>query len=380
MTPPSADLATTLAFFETRPIPERPLGIGLKPVLGVENLSAEACGICHPEIAAEWKVSVHAQAWVDPQYQVEIAKGGNRWMCLNCHTPLLVQQDVWPSGLIDGDVDRPITAPNADYDAALRDEGITCSACHVRDGVVIGPGLGGESPHPVQIDPTFRTGEMCNRCHQAELTYEGKSFICTFTTAAELAAGSWADEATCPSCHMPTISRAAALGGPVREVRRHWWKGAGIPKIPGSYPPDEANSPGIDVRGIWGENLTIEMENARAGHMLPTGDPERWIAVGVRFRDDANREVGTWDYRIGQRWEWNPTPVKLGDNRLAPREIRTKEVPIPAGAVSADIEVWSHRISDANAEYHDLGDYPRKVQTHKLKAGSGLEQQLDAGP
>ena len=349
----------------------------MKPVAGVDGLSAESCGSCHAEIAAEWKVSVHSQAWIDPQYRAEIDKGGNRWMCLNCHTPLLVQQDVWPSGLEDDDVDRPITAPNPFFDAALREEGITCAACHVRQGVVHGPGLGGDPPHPVKADPSFRSGEMCNRCHQAELTYEGKSFICTFTTAAELADGAWAGKATCTSCHMPTISRPAAAGGPIREVRRHWWKGAGIPKVSGHYPPEEANVPGLDLRASWGDVLALEMENANAGHQLPTGDPERWIAVDVRFLGEAGDVVETWTHRIGQRWAWEPTPKKLDDNRLAPKEIRKIDVPIPEGAVSAEIDAWSHRISDENAEYHNLGDYPRKKKTHAFAVGSGMKEQKD---
>ena len=375
--PTVADLDATMAFFESRPIMERPLDPGLEPVVGLVDLSAEACAACHAEIAAEWKLSVHSQAWVDPQYQKEITKSGNRWLCLNCHTPLLTQQDVWPSGLEDGDVDRPILAENPYFDADLRNEGITCAACHVREGVVYGPGLGGDAPHPVKADPGFRSGEMCHRCHQAERTYEGKNFVCTFTTAAELAAGAWAGEATCTSCHMPIVSRPAATGGPVREVRRHWWKGAGIPKIAGVYPPQEANSPGLDLRATWGDTLRIEMENARAGHMLPTGDPERWIAVDVRFLGDSG-DVGTWTYRIGQRWEWEPSPKKLGDNRLAPKEVRIEEVPIPAGALSAEIDAWNHRLSDANAEYHHLEDYPRKVRTHHLQVGSvgsGMKQQ-----
>ncbi|MFT5457731.1 MAG: hypothetical protein ACI9K2_004231 [Myxococcota bacterium] len=364
-----ADLAATQAFFATRPLIEQPLGTGITPVPGLPDLSARTCGTCHTELYEEWRVSVHAVAWIDPQYQGEIGKSGNRWLCLNCHTPLLVQQDLWPRGLVDDDVEQPILAPSAVFDADLRDEGITCAACHVRDGAILGPGLGGDAPHPVVVDPSFRTSAVCERCHQAEAVYPEKSFVCTFQTGDEWRAGPHDDEGTtCQECHMPVIERPAAVGGPTRTIARHWWRGAGIPKIAGRYPPLEANPPGLALEAEHdGEHLKLVLTNANAGHRLPTGDPERWVQVDVQFHDAAGTEVGSWQHRMGQTWDWSIPPKKIADNRLAPRESRTERVPVPASAVSATVAASSHRISAENAEYHHLGDYPRSVETHRLQ-------------
>lgn len=351
------------SFAETRPTYEQPLGDGLDAVPGVASLSADSCAVCHAEIAAEWRTSVHSQAWIDPQYQVEIGKSGNRWLCLNCHTPLRVQQDRLAVGLENDDVERPILVDNPAYDAALRDEGITCAACHVRQGVIYGPGLGGNPPHPVVADPDYRSGALCERCHQATATYPGKNFTCVFNTGDEWRAGPYDDEGTtCVDCHMPPVERPVAVGGEPKRVGRHWWRGAGIPKIEGRYPPPEANRFGLGLASeIDGDVLVVTATNANAGHMLPSGDPERKVEVRVGFDGEEPSSVAIF----GQEWTWEP-PTKHGDTRLAPKESRAIRVPIPIGATRAIVIGRSERMSEKNRAYHHLENYPIEVQTHRL--------------
>ena len=368
-----ADLAATQAFLDTRPTVERPLRVtGLEGVQGVGSLSAEACGACHTAIYEEWRASIHSQAWLDPQFQAEITKSDNRWLCLNCHTPLLVQHDRWPRALVGDDVEQPILTANPAYDAGLRDEGITCTACHLRGNVIHGPGLeNSAAPHPVVADPAFRDGNpaLCLACHQANQRYEGKGFVCTFDTGQEWRDGPYDDEGrSCVTCHMPAIDRPVAAGGPTRTVRRHWWRGAGIPKIEGRYPPSKANPPGLDLTATAdGSTLTLVATNANAGHKLPSGDPERWVQIDARFLDAAGEPVGEpFQHRIQQEWDWSIPPTRVADNRLDPRESRTLTVPIPAQAAQIAVQASSHRISAENAAYHGLVDYPRSVVTHEL--------------
>ena len=364
-----SDLATTRAFFATRPQYEQPLNADVRGVDALPDLSAATCGVCHAEIYAEWRVSTHAAAWIDPQFQEEIKKSDNRWLCLNCHTPLLAQQDVWPRALVDDDVERPVVAPNPIFDEALRDEGITCAACHVVDGEIHGPGLTSSvPPHSAIADPRFEGGDLCLRCHQANATYPGKDFICTFDTGEEWKQSpQHAEGKTCVSCHMPTEERVAAVGGPVRQIGRHWWRGAGIPKMVGTGTPPEASPPGATVESrIVGNQLEVVVTNANAGHLLPTGDPERWIQLDVQWLDAKGADVGevrTW--RIGQTWEWNP-PTKLADNRLKPGERRVHAVARPEGASAARVRLSSHRMSLETARYHHLeGRYPLSLITHE---------------
>ncbi len=353
-----ADLAATNAFFATRPAYERPFATGFEKVPGLVDLSARTCAACHPDTHGEWSASVHAQAWVDPQYQAEIGKSDNRWLCLNCHTPLLTQQDKWPRGLVDEDVERPIWAANPAFDAELREEGITCAACHVREGAIAGPGRAKEAPHPLVVDPDLSSGALCRRCHDVQATYPGKNFICTFETGAELDAGPWAAEgATCVSCHMPRGEKSA-----------HWWRGAGIPKLAdGPYPPPEANPFGLAMQAEVVEgSLHLKLTNANAGHKLPTGDPERWVQVDVGMIDEEGATLASEELRIGQVWSWDP-PTKESDNRLGPRESRVEIIELPDWVKRVVVVASNHRISKENAEYHELGSYPRSVEVGRLE-------------
>jgi nitrate reductase cytochrome c-type subunit len=369
-----ADLARTQAFFATRPVYEQPLVTDLSPVPGLPSLSAETCGACHTEIYREWKASTHAHAWTDRQYQAEITKSGNRWLCLNCHTPLLAQQDLWPVGLIADDVEAPQLVPNPAFDPSLRNEGITCAACHVRDGVIHGPGLSqGAAPHPVQADAGFTDQSLCLRCHQAVATYPGKGFVCTFRTGEEWREGPYDERGQgCVECHMPRITRPMATSAPPREGGRHSWRGAGIPKEPGVWPASDQPPPGLDLQATWtDQGVQLDLINAHAGHRLPTGDPERAVIVELRFfAGDA--EIGEpFVHRMGQTWVWWPEPRKEGDNRLAPEERRRLDVPRPAEATRAVITATSRRISEETASYHHLGDYPREVITHRVEVDAG---------
>ncbi len=364
-----ADLAATRAFSATRPTEETPLDDGLLPVEGVGSTSAAVCGACHTEIYAEWQRSTHAAAWDDPQFQAEIQKSDNLWLCRNCHTPLRRQQPFWPVDLVDGDVEAPVLVPNPAFDEALMHEGITCAACHVRDGRIHGPGLPDDAaPHPVVADAGLRTEAICLRCHQAEREYPGKTFVCTFSTGKEWAASPQAAAGqTCQSCHMPAITRPAAVGGPERTVRRHWFKGAGIPKFAERAPPPDAlPGPGLALEvGVRDEMLEITAINAGAGHHLPSGDPERWIAIEATFSGPDGPLAPPATFRIGQEWTWHPAPRKLSDNRLTPGERRPLRAPIPAGATRVQVRATSHRMSEENARYHGLTGYPLSVVTHE---------------
>lgn len=369
-----ADLARTRAFLATRPIYEQPLVTSLAPPAGLPSNSAASCGACHTEIYQEWAASTHGHAWTDRQYQAEITKSGNRWLCLNCHTPLLAQQDLWPVGLIGDDVEAPQLVPNPTFDPALREEGITCVACHLREGEIHGPGVSqGAAAHPVQADPAFRDHSLCLRCHQAVATYPGKGFVCTFRTGEEWREGPYDEQGQgCVDCHMPRITRPHAVGAPPREGGRHTWRGAGIPKVAG-VPPVDTNDPlngpppGLGLSATWqGGTLTLDLRNEHAGHRLPTGDPERSVIVTVKFFTGDAAVGEPYEHRMGQTWTWWPTPSKEGDNRLAPKASRRLEVPSPAGADRAVVTAISRRISEETATYHQLGDYPRELLTHQL--------------
>ena len=61
----------------------------------------------------------------------------------------------WAVALVEEDVEQPVYVKNPDFDGEFRDEGITCAACHVRDGAVEGPtGIATEA-HATRQDDRF---------------------------------------------------------------------------------------------------------------------------------------------------------------------------------------------------------------------------------
>ncbi len=363
-----AALEGALAFYETRPRVERPQAGWQRIPEGLSDLRAASCGECHTEIYDEWRVSSHALAWTDRQLQAEMEKSGNRWLCANCHTPLLNQMESWAIGLADHDVERPSYVGNPIFDAAFRDEGITCAACHVRDGAVEGPTGSETTAHATRKADRFADEAICLTCHQAVRSYPGKDFICIFETGAEWRDSSYGQAGQpCQSCHMQPVTRPQAVGAAPRTGRRHYWPGAGIYKVEGLGPPLDQLGAGLGIETeATADELILRLSNAAAGHMLPTGDPERFIRVEVELSDGEGKAIGEpRRERIGQTWEWWRAPRKLADNRLAPLETREVRIPRPEAAAGWSVVASSHRISDEALEFHRLDGYPASRVTHR---------------
>ena len=349
-----------LGFWWENPLPYQ------TPPKGLASLTAGQCGVCHQEIYEEWRASIHAHALSDRQFQAEMGKSPEtRWLCLNCHTPLENQLATIAVAVKGGSTHDPVWKRNPRFDAALSKEGVTCAVCHVKDGVVLGPYGDSQAPHPVRREPKLLDEQACASCHQATASYTD-ILVCTFDTANEWRESPYpAKGQACSHCHMPEVRRAVAAGGPVRNSRRHLFFGSKIPKEKAVSEQErrfyDLYQSGLAVE-IAGDPARLVLKNAHAGHMLPTGDPERFILVKAEVLDGAGRVISRETHRIGQEWEWNPKARKISDNRLKPLE--THEVALRAGARAALVRVvvenW--RISEQNAAYHKLtGVYPLRA-------------------
>jgi len=286
---------------------------------GLTSLSAESCGACHAAIYAEWKTSIHAHAWKDPYFQAYWKHDDQIWICLNCHTPLENQQPERVLDLERGRISRPVKAPNPAFDPALREEGISCAGCHVRDGVIYGPYDDADAPHPTAYDPKYRTTKICYWCHQVPSGpfqfYNGGPCATFF----EFEDGPYAKRGfTCQSCHMPAVTRPAAEGGRPRDGRRHLWRGGHFP---------EMLHQALDVRlsgpeGGWREGdavpFTLRLTNAGAGHKIPTGDPDRYFLTTFTERDEKGRVVRQKRHKISRWIVWKPIIVEVYENRIPP--------------------------------------------------------------
>lgn len=366
------------AFYASQSRFLRPLPHSETPA-GLTDLRAESCGVCHLEIYNEWRISSHARAWNDdPQFLEEMKKTTAEpgrdasWICRNCHTPNESQLPKLVAALQDGDRGRPVYVDNPNFDPVLQNEAVTCATCHVRDGVILGPFGATGAPHPVRKTDELFAVEVCTQCHQVEEALADVQVICTFDTGVSFASSPWGAEGkTCQQCHMPAVDRPLAIGdGPVRQTRRHWFGGSLIPKKPEfeaeiaplrEIYPDGARVEWVDLPEVLRANhpttLTFAVTNAEAGHTLPTSDVERYLLVTAQVFDETGAILGERTERFGTRYEWEPTPKRLDDTRLAPRETRSFtlefEAPSPA-PVTLKLRGENHRISAENLAYHEL--------------------------
>ena len=238
------------------PIPNEP------PPAGLASLSAQSCQPCHAEITEEWASSGMASAYTDPVFQAKWKHEDNFYYCLSCHAPLEAQQPTQVTGLAKIAPLTAIESPNPLFSHSLQREGVTCVACHLKDGAMVGPHEV-NAPHPVRVDPEFGEAKTCERCHQMPkipFTRSDRPLSDTHAEWAEWKAVTGRTE-TCTDCHMPAVERQSALGGPVRESRRH--------TFPGAWDDDfvrsalDVSEPTLTDRGV-----EITLTN-RAGHRLP---------------------------------------------------------------------------------------------------------------
>ncbi|WCL50285.1 multiheme c-type cytochrome [Leptospira sp. GIMC2001] len=318
----------------------------LKNVSGIPGIKASDCGTCHTAIYKEWQTSTHSQALHDLQFQSELAKDpGPAWICLNCHIPIQNQRESFITGLESHDYRKPVHVANEGFDPSMREEGVTCATCHVRqddngDSYILGSIGNTNPPHPVKIDKQALRNR-CNDCHNVQHNLD-TSLVCYFKTGDEMAESKHLPESEkyCSNCHLPNVKRSivkAELNKPIRNSHKHSFYGGGVPKNFDLYRslPESGFEPAlrVAVSGIknteQGIEVNLNIQNTNTAHKLPTGDPERAIEISLQLRDAKGNILGKDTIRIGQVWEWWPKAKLNDDNRLAPMEKRNLTILLP---------------------------------------------------
>jgi hypothetical protein len=190
--------------------------------------------------------------------------------CQTCHAPLTEQlPKVQPTGSGGGIVDNP------HYQVALREQGLVCATCHVRQHERFGPQKRPDAPPSPPVIPhggvtrtaAFGRSEFCMGCHQFEedgFALNGKLLENTYQ---EWQASRYAKEGVqCQDCHMPQ--------------RRHMWRGIHDPEMAKSGVTIELTTKKPTYRP--GETLlaALRIINSGVGHHFPTYVTPR---VVVRF-------------------------------------------------------------------------------------------------
>jgi hypothetical protein len=324
-------------------------------VVGVT--SAEVCGRCHRDILQAWKTSTHATALENLRFQdaldlaVEEFGVKVRATCLGCHSPTVQYS---------GDVDL---VRKASW------EGVTCDYCHsVKavtftagapratvsfDGIKTGPLKDAVSiAHGVAFSPVHVSSLICAPCHE----YRNAAGLPVLTTYSEWQASSYAKRDTnCQTCHMSLT--AAKVVDP--RIKRTPSTAVNLHQMPGSHSVEQLNK-AIATRlttARRGNSLevTVEVTNRGAGHMVPTGSPLRSLHLDVRvaasggqsFQQERVYRHAVLDAQgkeISREHQVFTRAARFGaDTRLKPEERRVEVLtfPVPqAQAANVRTQFW----------------------------------------
>ncbi|MCG6934709.1 MAG: cytochrome c family protein [Proteobacteria bacterium] len=361
------------------------------PTLLNDNLSAAECGSCHPAFYAEWQTTIHSQAWTDPYFQTDWKFDDSQHVCRLCHTPLDRQQPRKVQGYRDKDKWDPILGDNPDFDPVLQHEGVTCAACHLRDGKIVGVQGLVNAPHPVKKieDPN----QVCVRCHVVEgerwdtffrfppcgtvaeikssqgevptpgerlqlnrlISFEEQVPLDKMTTGQIIGRSGEvrvekSSELGCVQCHMPLVRRPLVEGGEMHDTRRHLWRGGHDPTMVKSalragLVEESTDSP--DRRRV-----TFTIVNTGAAHYLPTGTPDRHLSVQLRLLDSHGEVVEQEEHLIKRTILWRPFIIDLWDTRLPRWQPHSYHLEVNRNSKAVAVEVV--------VRYHLLAESRRK--------------------
>lgn len=255
-----------------RALPGPAVGPG-RPDAAAQNA---ACAHCHVAVAAEWRGSLHHDAYTNTSFAAALAREPLPF-CRGCHAP-------------EADPERP--APRA-----LAQLGVGCVSCHVPDDVVLAApraDLAQETaPHPIRRSGRFAGAGACAGCH--EFAFPGAPELMQ-RTVAEHAASTRAGT-SCADCHMPRVGVAR---------RSHAF-------VASRDPGFVAQAVRVAARRD-GSQVVLRLAPGAVGHAFPTGDLFRRLVVvaevveaGRQLRADrrvlarhfdrVRREL--WDDRVG---------------------------------------------------------------------------------
>ena len=283
---------------------------------GLASLSAQTCAACHIEICEAWAETEHAQAWRDPDFQAAIEAMGDSTACRSCHLPLANQHPHLAVGYLEGDLARPALEPNPAWDPTLMSEGVTCAACHVREGTVLGTRAIEDAPHPVVASEELGTAEVCAACHQLTWPEADRPF---YDTYGEWRASAYAEAGVrCQDCHMPpragnaTATRFAAQA----DHATHAEPARALTALVGLSGPEIHRGEPFEVE--------LRLLNTGAGHHVPTGSPFKEVRLLVELRDGAGKLLADpYVHRLVREVEPAAPWRTVADSRLPAGEERT---------------------------------------------------------
>ncbi|MCB9899453.1 MAG: hypothetical protein H6825_15710 [Planctomycetes bacterium] len=286
--------------------------------------SPGSCLPCHAEVVAEWRQSMHSQAFTDPQVRApDQSDNFRKPECIPCHAA----EPIFSYGIEDG--------TRALARTARRQDGIDCLSCHgLPQGGVASSRTGLTAACQPVYEAKMQTDSLCAPCHNQHDTHvEWRA-----SPAAERGE-------TCFTCHMPPVKRDGSEAGAPRAGRDH--------RFLGGRDHDFAASSFTLAHELTddGRQLSVTITNTFAGHNLPTDSRNRALDLVVTLLDARGAEVPKAE-GVGDRFPGGETGTarlrfrnpyrSSGDptTQIPAGESRTLTLPVPETARKAVIEVF----------------------------------------
>lgn len=223
--------------------------------------TAEDCGRCHKTAYTNWKQSRHRDAHTNEIYRHSFSLEPMQW-CENCHAPLRDEGKLY-----------------------LKEEGISCNVCHVRNGAIISsriPERKDRLYHEYETVPDFGTAKLCESCHQFNfptlnslsshanrIEYSELNMQGTFD---EWAKSSVAEESNCIDCHLAPNTKRSHLfpgGHTISELKKSFI---------------------IEAEYVGPRTISVRILSLGIGHAFPTGDLFRALRLQVKSVSGRTKE------------------------------------------------------------------------------------------
>ena len=301
------------------------------------SLYPQDCGVCHPQQYQDWQQSRHSRSMGPGVYgqlvEMEQSDPATYTLCATCHAPLSEQL---PQREHAGTY-----RPNAAFDARLRQAGLVCAVCHVRQHQRFGPPRRPESSPPpagtvlphggFTATEAFQRAEFCTSCHQFapnDFTLNGKLIENTYE---EWRQSPYATAGVqCQHCHMPE--------------RRHLWRGIHDPDMVRQAltvtitPETPSFTPGVPMQ------VVITVTNSGAGHFLPTYiTPKLFVQAYLLNAQGQPLEASRQEMVIGREVTLDLSQEEY-DTRIPPKASQTFTYTqdVPATAITLRVRVVVH--------------------------------------
>ncbi|MGA2569656.1 MAG: tetratricopeptide repeat protein [Terracidiphilus sp.] len=378
--------------------------------------TAKYCGHCHQQAYAEWRQTVHANAFRNPWYvknvNLLIHERGIEYTrhCEGCHNPIALTSGALTKG-------SPI-------DRHFDNDGITCSVCHSIQKVntrgtgsyvmgvpaamvdAEGKPITGEVPdkeilahldrHAKAVMQDFyRTSEFCSACHKAALPRELNHYKWqrAFFLYDEWQQASFAKQSplpfyvkdqvsTCQTCHMPKEDLTTTdYGAEEGEFVSHRWLG-GNTLLYKYYGYDEQLEKAIDFlkngaqkTGVLNVDL-FGIERNGGGLIAPLGTQALEIAPGdVLTVSVVIQNKGIGHTLVPEQRDFYECWVEFEARNAAGKTLMDSGALGPDGALDPRAHSFTNRLVNVRGTLNDLHQvWDTRVIAYNNTIASGRSQ------